>query len=162
FDPPIDPALLASAAAAGLDISAVVNGANQPLPLVRFQLLVQKAGEICQEVKALGNSLLAAMEKEDNEALSILRARHEKAILSLAETVRYAQLQEAIKSREGLETSFTNAAQRYIYYERLLGVQESDINLPQLDALDDERLAKFKFKAEEPAIARRDIAVDIA
>src|SRR5829696_7869596 len=73
FDPPLDPALLARAASAGLDVGAVVNGLNQPLPLVRFQLLVQKAAEICQEVKSLGNNLLSAMEKEDGEALAILR-----------------------------------------------------------------------------------------
>src|SRR5207247_6273685 len=62
FEPPIDPAMLARAAAAGLDVSAIVNGLNQPLPLVRFQLLAQKATEIAQEVKSLGNSLLSAME----------------------------------------------------------------------------------------------------
>ena len=54
FDPPIDPALLVRAAAEGLDITAIVNGLNQPIPLVRFQLLVSKATEICQEVKSLG------------------------------------------------------------------------------------------------------------
>ena len=48
FDPPIDPALLARAAAAGLDVSAIVSGLNQPLPLVRFHMLVQKATEICR------------------------------------------------------------------------------------------------------------------
>jgi hypothetical protein len=105
FEPPIDPALLARAAAAGLDVGTVVAGVNQPLPLVRFQLLVQKASEICQEVKSLGNNLLSAMEKEDNEAMAILRAKHEKVILGLAETVKYAQWQETIKNREGLETS---------------------------------------------------------
>jgi hypothetical protein len=51
FEPPIDPALLARAAAAGLDVGAVISGINQPLPLVRFQVLVQKATEICQEVR---------------------------------------------------------------------------------------------------------------
>ena len=69
FDPPIDPALLVRAAAAGLDVSAIVSGLNQPLPLVRFQLLVAKATEICQEVKSLGANLLAALEKQDNESL---------------------------------------------------------------------------------------------
>ena len=81
FEPPIDPALLARAAAAGLDVGAIVNGLNQPLPLVRFQLLVQKAAEICQEVKSLGGQLLSAMEKEDGEALAILRAKHERVVL---------------------------------------------------------------------------------
>ena len=99
FEPPIDPALLAKAAAAGLDIGAIVNGINQPLPLVRFQLLVQKAAEICQEVKSLGNNLLSAIEKEDNEALALLRAKHESVILGLTEVVRYSQWQEAIKTR---------------------------------------------------------------
>ena len=50
FEPPIDPALLARAAAAGVDVAAVVSGLNQPLPLVRFRSLVAKAGELCQEV----------------------------------------------------------------------------------------------------------------
>lgn len=162
FEPPIDPALLARAAAAGLDISAVVAGANQPLPLVRFQLLAQKASEICQEVKSLGNNLLSAIEKEDNEALAILRARHEKVILGLAETVKYGQWQETIKNREGLELSLENAVQRYIYYERMLGKQEGEIAIPELDGLDDDGLGKFKFKSAEPDIKRRPIPVDIA
>ena len=162
FEPPIDPALLAKAAAAGLDIGAVVSGANQPLPLVRFQLLAQRAAEICQEAKSLGNNLLSALEKEDNEALAILRARHERAILELAETVKYSQWQEAIKSREGLEKSLTNAVQRYIYYERQLAKQESDVKIPDLDAADTGGLEKMKFKAGEPEIGLRDIQVDIA
>ena len=70
FEPPIDPALLARAAAAGLHVGAIVNGLNQPLPLVRFQLLAQKAAEIVQEVKSLGNNLLSAMEKEDGRSLT--------------------------------------------------------------------------------------------
>ena len=102
FEPPIDPALLARAAAAGLDVGAIVNGLNQPLPLVRFQLLVQKAAEIVQEVKSLGNNLLSAMEKEDGEAMAILRAKHERAVMEMVEHVKYGQLQEAIKSQGGL------------------------------------------------------------
>src|SRR5437763_13566214 len=61
FEPPIDPAMLVRAAAAGLDVGAIVNGLNQPLPLVRFQGLAQKATEIVQEVKSLGNKLLSAL-----------------------------------------------------------------------------------------------------
>src|SRR5262245_23308077 len=59
YEPPIDPALLIKASALGLDIGTVLSGADQPLPLVRFQVLIQKAAEICQEVKSLGNSLLS-------------------------------------------------------------------------------------------------------
>lgn len=162
FAPPIDPALLARSVAAGLDVSAVVAGLNAPMPLIRFSQLLQKAAEICQEVKTLGGALLAAMEKEDNEALSILRAHHEKLVLSLAESVKYAQFQEAIKAREGLIVSLQNLVQRYKYYERLLGKKENDIKLPELSELDAEGLLKLKFNAKEPVIAERDIEIDIS
>jgi hypothetical protein len=137
FDPPIDPALLVRAAAAGVDINAIVSGLNQPLPLVRFQLLVSKASEICQEVKSLGANLLSAFEKGDNEALSLLRAQHESIVLNLAEMVRYSQWQDAIKSRQALEQSLATAGQRYSYYQKLLGNTVGQINAASsIDALD--------------------------
>lgn len=164
FEPPIDPAMLARAAAAGLDVGAIVNGLNQPLPLVRFQLLVQKAAEICQEVKTLGNNLLSAMEKEEGEALAILRAKHEGIILEMVEHVKYSQLQEAIKSKEGLLKSLALAVQRYTYYELQLGKKAEDIgkSIPELDKFDMDSLYKMGFAAQEPEIAKREINVDIA
>ena len=164
WEPPIDPALLARAAAAGLDISAIVSGASQPLPLVRFQLLVQKAVEICQEVKSLGNNLLSAIEKEDNEALAVLRAKHERVVMEMVEHVKYGQLQEAIKSKEGLLQSMTLAIQRYTYYEKQLGKKTDEIGktIPELDELDKDSLEKMKFTAQEPNMALREIEVDIA
>jgi hypothetical protein len=162
FEPPIDPALLAKAAAAGLDVTAVIAGLNQPVPLVRFGLLAQKASEICQQVMALGNQLLAAIEKEDGEALGLLRAQHETAILRLGEHVRYQQYQEASKSREAVEQQFAGALARHIYYERLLGRRESEITVPELDALDTDAMNKMRLKAAEPELQPRDIAVDIA
>ena len=164
FEPPIDPALLARAAAAGLDVGSIVNGLNQPLPLVRFQLLVQKAAEIAQEVKALGSNLLATMEKEDNEAIALLRARHERVVLEMVEHVRYAQWQEAIKAKEGLFQSLALAVQRYTFYELQLGKKADEIAqaIPELDELDKDRLSAMKFSMQEPSVALRDIAVDIA
>ena len=164
FEPPIDPAMLARAAAAGLDVGAIISGANQPLPLVRFQLLVQKAAEICQEVKSLGNNLLSAMEKEDGEALVILRARHERVVMEMVEDVKYGQLQESIKSKEGLFKSLALAVQRYSYYELQLGKKTDEIEkaIPELGELDRNSLNKMKFAMEEPELASREIEVDIA
>ena len=164
FEPPIDPALLARAAAAGLDVGAIVAGLNQPLPLVRFGLLIGKATEICQHVAALGNQLLSAIEKEDAEALAVLRARHEKVVLGLAEVVRYQQWQQAIKSREGVEKSFAAAVQRYTYYERMLGKKDNEISVPEMDELDADALAAMSssFTIDEPVITPRDIKIDIA
>jgi hypothetical protein len=164
FEPPIDPAMLAQAAAAGLDVSSIINGLNQPLPLVRFAFLVQKAAEIVQELKLLGNNLLAAMEREDGEAMVLLRAKHERAVMDMVEHVKYGQLQEAIKSREGLLRTLALAVQRYTYYERQLGKKSDEIQqaIPALNELDNDSLDKMKFAMQEPAMAPREIEVDIA
>ena len=164
FEPPIDPAMLARATAAGLDVGAVINGLNQPLPLVRFQVLVQKAAEIAQEVKSLGSHLLSAMEKEDGEALAVLRARHERSVMELVEHVKYGQLQEAMKAREGLLQSLAVAVQRYTFYERQLGKKPEQIEgtIPEFAALDKAALTTMKLRADEPTVPLRDVEVDIA
>jgi len=165
FDPPIDPALLVRAAASGLDVNAIVSGLNQPLPLVRFQFLVSKAAEICQELKSLGANLLAIMEKGDIESLALLRAQHESAILGLAESVKYSQWQEAIKATQGLQQSFANVGQRYVYYQKLLG-NNGQINIPQLDAVDVSGLQNLNFSqsdnSSEPQLTFDTINIDIA
>jgi hypothetical protein len=164
FEPPIDPAMLARAAAAGLDVGAIVAGLNQPLPLVRFRFLIQKANEVCQEVKSLGGALLSALEKEDGETLAVLRAKHERIVLEMVEHIRYAQWQEAIKAREGVQKSLALAVQRYTYYERQLGVAQSDIEkaMPELEALDKAALDAMKLSVGEGELKRREIAPDIA
>jgi hypothetical protein len=164
FDPPIDPALLARAAAAGLDVQAVVSGLAQPLPLVRFQTLSQRAAELAQEVKSLGSGLLSAIEKEDGEAMAILRARHEHAVSQMVEHVKYAQLKEASKSREALIKSLALATQRYIYYERQLGRTAEDVAkaVPELADLDLESLYEMKLAVTEPELVPRVIEPDIA
>ena len=151
YDPPIDPALLVRAAAAGLDVSSIVSGLNQPLPLIRFQLLVSKATEICQEVKSLGANLLSAIEKQDNESLSLMRAQHENIILGLMEMVKYSQWQDAIKSTQGLQQSLANAIQRYTYYQKLLGRTDAQVqgSLPQLDSLDLGSLQNLNFSQSD-------------
>ena len=84
-------------------------------------------------------------------------------ILEFGETVKYAQWQETIKTREGLETSLTNAAQRYIYYERILDRSENDIAHPEFEALN--VLSQWRssnLPPSEPEVIRRSIEVDIA
>lgn len=162
FDPPIDPALLVRAAASGLDVSAIVAGVNQPLPLVRFQILLSKATEITQEVQALGAGLLAAMEKHDSENLALLRAQHENTLLNAAQMVKYSQWQDAVKAREALEQTLANTTQRYVYYQQLLGRTPSQIQVPPIGALDTGGLSKFNFKSTEPSMTPDAITVSIS
>ena len=147
------PGLLARATAAGLDVGAVLGGINQPLPLVRFHVLAAKAAERCRRSRALGGGLLGAIEKEDNEALSVLRASHERAVLGMTEAVKYAQWQEATKAREGVEQSLATAWHRYTFYARQLGAADADLKLPDVTALDSAGLASGKFRNDEPALS---------
>ena len=162
FEPPIDPGMLARAAAAGLNVAAVVSGLNQPLPLVRFRTLVARAGQLCQEVRSLGGQLLSAIEKKDAETLTVLRARQERQMLELAEVVRYEAWQETIKSREALETSLANAYQRFRHYQRLLGVDAATLTKPELDPLDVDSLMSGRFSATEPATDLTDAEIELA
>jgi hypothetical protein len=120
FDPPIDPGMLVKAAAAGIDIGSVVSGLNQPIGPVRCLFLIQKALELCAEVRALGNALLAALEKGDAEHLALVRQRHEIKIAQMQQEVRFLQWKQAQEATESLLTSRKTALERLRYYQRLL------------------------------------------
>ncbi len=64
FQPPIDPGLLVRAAAAGVDIASVIGDLSAPRPHYRFNTMLQKATELCGDVKALGAALLSALERK--------------------------------------------------------------------------------------------------
>lgn len=102
FDPPIDPGLLVRAAAAGVDLSSALGDINAPIPPYRFRVMVQKASELCGEVKSLGAALLSALEKRDAEALALLRSGHELELLKVVRLVKEKQVEEAAETLQGL------------------------------------------------------------
>ncbi len=134
FQPPIDPGMLVKAVAAGLDISSIVNNLNQPRSTVRGPLLLQKAMEICNEVKALGAAMLAALEKKDGEHLAALRQQHEIALLKRVQDVRFLEWKETEASTQALLRGRAVAFERYQHYKRILGAKTSD--LEQVKAVD--------------------------
>lgn len=120
FEPPIDPAMLVRATAAGLDIGAVLSDMNAPLPLYRFTFMIQRALEICSEVKALGNAMLAALEKRDAEAFAQLRSSHERIVLDQVRLIKASQVNEALRSKEALDESKKVIEARKKHYEQLI------------------------------------------
>lgn len=116
FEPPIDPALLVRAAAAGLDIGSVLAQLNAPLPCYRFNVWIQKATELCNELQGFGAALLAALEKKDAEELQLLRQNQEIRMLGLVRRVRQQQITEAEANIKALELSRTLAEERHEYY----------------------------------------------
>ncbi len=121
FDPPLDPGMLVKAAAAGIDIGSIVSGLNQPIGPLRAPTLIQKAMEIAGEVRSLGNSLLAALEKGDAEHLALLRQGHEIKLQQLLQNSRFLQWKHAQELTNGLLKTRASALERYTYYLRLLG-----------------------------------------
>ena len=136
FDPPIDPGMLVAAAAAGIDISSIVSGLNQPIGPARCNTLIQKSLELCTEVRSLGGALLAALEKGDAEHLSLMRQRHEIQIQQMMQDMRFIQLKNAEESTNSLLTSRATTMERLRYYQRLLGLP-ADANAPDTITISD-------------------------
>ncbi len=117
FEPPIDPALLVRARAAGLDIGRALSTALPVrLPHYRFSTLHQRAMQFCGEVRTLGNSLLSALEKKDAQALQMLRARHQSAMLERVRAVKKQRVTEADDALQSLKASKRMAKARLDYY----------------------------------------------
>lgn len=129
FEPPIDPALLVKATAAGLDIGSVLADLNAPMPLYRFSFMIQRALEICNEVKSLGNAMLSALEKKDVEAFSLLRSNHELVMLDQVRLIKTKQIEEAKAAWDAFIESKKVIEERKTYYEKLVndGVNEWEI-----------------------------------
>jgi Tc toxin complex TcA C-terminal TcB-binding domain/Neuraminidase-like domain/Salmonella virulence plasmid 28.1kDa A protein len=121
WDPPIDPALLVSAVAQGLSLSSFLNDLNSPMPNYRFFYLLQKAQEICGDLKSMGASFLSVKERRDSTALELLKASQDNAIQNLIAEVRNLQLVEAQKTQEALRASRSGPLFRYQYYAQLAG-----------------------------------------
>jgi hypothetical protein len=135
FAPPINPALLVEAEAAGVDLSSVLNDINAALPYYRFSYLLPKAVELCSEVRSLGGALLAALEKKDTEALAVLRANQELAVLNAVLLIKQTQVQEAAANVQALQASLAVTTYRQSYYTTLINNGLSAFETGQVVAL---------------------------
>ncbi|KAM7219794.1 hypothetical protein V8F06_004828 [Rhypophila decipiens] len=124
FEPPLDPGLLVRATASGADISKLVSNLAGPMPNYRFQYLLQRALEMCAEVKAMGSTLLSIKEKKDAEALSNLRCRQDSILQTLTVDLRRTAKQEAESSIEALLETRRAQVARLEYYLALTGTTD--------------------------------------
>jgi hypothetical protein len=142
FDPPIDPSVLVKAAAAGIDVGSVVSGMGQPLSPIRATALLQKALELCGEVRGLGAALLSALEKHDGEKLGLLQKAHEINLQVLAQDVRFLQWQEARAATEALLHTRASGVERLNYYRKVLG---KPADVPETLKLERKKLTEEEF-----------------
>lgn len=126
FEPPLDPALLVQAAAAGLDLGTVLGQLNAPVPIYRFQPLAARATELCGDVRALGAALLGALEKRDAEAVALLRSSHEIQLLDAIRDVKTQQIREAERALAGLQKAKEVLEIRYDFYRTAVFINPAE------------------------------------
>ncbi len=126
FQPPIDPGMLVRAAAAGLDLSSVVAGLNQPVSPVRFRVIYDMAFNLCGELRAMGRDFLSAIEKGDSEKIALIRQEHEIKMNDLINDMKFLRWKEAEENTKAILMSRESTFERYRHYQRLLGNEDVD------------------------------------
>ncbi len=116
FAPPIDPGMLVRAAAAGIDLGSVLGGLAAPLPPYRFRVMAARAAELAQEVRALGQALLSALENKDAEALALLRNDLEVKLLKAQRDLKVMEIDAADEQIAVLERTREVTAERQAFY----------------------------------------------
>lgn len=136
FSPPIDPAMLAGAKAQGISLGSILSDLSSPPPIYRFNYLLQKANEFCNDVKSLGSNLLSVLEKKDGEELGRLRAKHETAMLDLMTAIKERQVYDAKVYKKGIVNTRETTKLRLAHYNDLLS--ENNLLLSDPPAIDAE------------------------
>jgi hypothetical protein len=121
FEPPLDPLQLVRKAASGGASSVFGSIIDGPTPSYRFVFLLQKAFEICAELKSLSEAYLSIKEKRDAEALAALRAKQDVSMHNLTMRTKELQRDDAVKAMEVLQVSRKSQVMRLKYYLSLTG-----------------------------------------
>ena len=120
FQPPINPAALVRAKAAGLSLEDVIAGVISPLSPYRFAPLLDRAQRATAMVQSFGGALLSAMEKKDVEQLTLLRSVHERELLRLTRDAKAQQVREAKSQLQSVTEAKVNVENRIAYFDGLL------------------------------------------
>ena len=120
FAPPINPGDLIHALEMGMDLTSALSDISAATPFYRFAYMLPKALELCAEVRSLGASLLSALEKSDAEALSMLRATQETALMKAVRNVKQQQFNEADSNLDALNDTLGVTQNRLQYYQSLI------------------------------------------
>ncbi|KAL2823735.1 hypothetical protein BDW59DRAFT_163101 [Aspergillus cavernicola] len=130
FEPPIDPGAVvrANAGVGGMSVAGLLAGLQSPMPNYRFRYLLQRAFELVQELKMLGQQFLSIRERKDAEALSLLRYQHQQSLLVLAKSIKERQKKEVDGSIATLQATRGQQEMRLQFYLSLTGDKK---NVPQ-------------------------------
>jgi hypothetical protein len=122
------------------------------LPNYRFTVMIQKAIDLCNEVKSLGAALLSALEKQDAEGLALLRASQEIAVQQSIDQIKQMQITDAQLGLQNLENYQQLVSDKIAYYSGL--IQQGLIPLEQQALL----LNQFSLAMQGPITAASIVA----
>lgn len=114
--PPIDPALLVNAAANGVDLNDILQDLSTPKPYYKYRPLARLSMQFTAEVKALGQSLLSALQSRDAEGMMLLQSKNAINILDASIHLKQLQIQEAQENIQSLKESLETAQLRRDFY----------------------------------------------
>lgn len=121
FESPIDSEMLVKAAAASnSSVIDLADGLQAFNPSFRFSYMLERAKNIASTVVQLGSSLLLALEKNDAEALSLLRSSYEKNILDMTTMIKQKQIDDIQAQIDGISQNLNGANYRLEYYSNLI------------------------------------------
>ena len=115
YAPPLDPLQLIAEKAAG----STPSSNPPPVPTYRFATYLQKAVELTNDVRAYGTLILSALEKQDAETLSVLRANQEVDIQTRLLDVKAQQITEAQDQKAALVNQQAITQIRYNFYSSI-------------------------------------------
>lgn len=133
FAPPIDPALLVRARAAGVRLDdAIAQATSVRFSGRRFEVLMRSAIEHASELRNMGQTLAAALERRDAEQISALRVEQDFETAKLGRASRESRLQEAQASLQALRIAREQAVARrkdYVARTFMNDEEQSELNL---------------------------------
>jgi hypothetical protein len=132
YGPPLNPLQLIGQQAASTSVFGAATA-----PIYRFAIYLQHAVELANEVRSYGELILSALEKQDAERLSALRANQELDIQALMLDVKTKQVTEAKNQIKALENQKAMVKIRDDFYSKVafLNAWEAGALALQTDAL---------------------------
>jgi hypothetical protein len=94
-------------------------------------VIAQKATELVQEVRTLGNALMQALEKKDAESMALLRSELELKVLNAVKDMKLLQVNESKEQIEILKRTKKVTQERQKYYagiEKISAKEQMNLN----------------------------------
>lgn len=127
FEPPLDPGIIAQSLSRGMSLTALLSDSIGPMPNFRFAALLEKALEMCAELKQTGASFLAVRQTKDAEGLAALQSRQESLMQSMTMDMKSLAKIEIEKSIAELQETRKGQVSKLQFFLKLTGDDAKEV-----------------------------------